>query len=129
MEWNLKRVLFCWSVMAGIFLGLTFINYLWPLNPHQSQDRLNIGFTLSFKELLFAISAYALINAQQMKLSIAIVLIWIAFKIIYSAYVVLSEPFSGVASGIFLGQIFMAGTLTYFTLLEIKAIKVAANTT
>lgn len=129
MKWNLKRVLFWWSIMAGIFLGLTFINHLWPINPDQPQHRLNIGLALDIKEFLFAVSAYALVYANRIKPCIAVVLIWIAVKLIYGASVLLFEPFSGFTIVIFVGQLLMAGILAYFISSEIKTIQVASTAT
>ena len=129
MEWNLQRVLFWWSIMAAIFIGLTFINHLWPINPGQPQQRLNIGLALDIKELVFAAIAYSLINANRVKGGIAVVIIWIAVKLIYGASVLVLEPFSGFTIGIFVGQLLMSGVLFYFVLQEVNAMRVTRNAT
>ncbi len=110
-------------------LGLTFINHLWPINTDQPQYRLNIGLALNIKELVFSVLAYALIHADRIKACIVVVLIWVAVRLVYGVTLLLFEPFSGFTIGIFIGQLLLAGILTYFVLLEQKALQIASNAT
>jgi hypothetical protein len=82
---------------------------------------------LNIKELVFAATGYALINVNRIKGGIAVVLIWIAVKLIHGTSVLVFEPISIFTIGIFGGELLMSGVLFYFVLQEINAMRVTRN--
>jgi hypothetical protein len=129
MEWSLKRVLFWWSVLAAVFVGFTLINYIWPLNPSQPQERIIIGALLNLKELLFATLAYVLLKAQRIKACVVTILVWLTVKVAYGIALLVFEPFSGHIIVIVLGQLLMVSLLGYFLAKETSRVREGSNAT
>jgi VanZ family protein len=98
MPWNLQRVLFWLSVLAGIFLVLSLLNHVWPVNPNQPLQRVFIGNAVFVCKFGLAIVPYSLIRSGRIKAALAVAAIWIIFALLYGVGVLVLEQPSGFTS-------------------------------
>jgi hypothetical protein len=123
MRWNLERVLFWLSVIAGLFLALTLLNYFLRFaNRDQSEERLHIGLIVFVTRFFFAIGAYSLLRGRRRVAALAVVALWMFAALLYGTAVLVLEPFSALTIGIFVGELVWFGLLAYYWVQEATSV-------